>query len=93
MPNYLTERDVQDYGSDLVNFAQRAAVHALSPHLQQIEQDNAALRQRLAVEARHRLDQQVEAAIPNWRDSTSTPTGTNGCSESTPCPESCDRIC
>jgi hypothetical protein len=32
------------------------------------EQQNAALRHRLSIDARHRLDQQVEAAIPNWRD-------------------------
>ena len=68
MPNYLTERDVDNYGSDLIDFAQRAALDSVAPHLQQIQEDNATLRQRLAVEARHRLDQQVEAAIPNFRE-------------------------
>jgi hypothetical protein len=60
MANYLTQQDVSDYGSDLVDFAQRAAVHALGPHLQQIQEDNVALRQRLARESRARLDAAVE---------------------------------
>src|SRR5262249_40846569 len=66
--NFLTRADVDNYGSDLVDFAQRAAAHAMAPHLQNLNAENAELRQRLAVEARHRLDQQVEAAIPNYRD-------------------------
>jgi hypothetical protein len=35
--------------------------------LQQIQQDNAQLRQRLAVEARRRLDSQVATAVPNYQ--------------------------
>jgi hypothetical protein len=68
MANYLTQGDVNNYGTDLVDFTQRAAVQAVAPHLQALDQQNHELRQRLAAEARHRLDQQVEAAIPNWRD-------------------------
>jgi hypothetical protein len=68
MTNYLTQADVNDYGSDLVDFAQRAAIHAVAPHLRNLEQQNADLQRRLAKEARHRLDQQVAAAIPNFRE-------------------------
>jgi hypothetical protein len=68
MPNYLTERDVDNYGADLVDFSQRSALHALSPHLQNLEAQNHELHQRLAIEARHRMDQQVEAAIPNYKE-------------------------
>jgi hypothetical protein len=67
MAQYLTQQDVQDYGSDLVDFAQRAAVHAVAPHLQNLEQQNHELQRRLAQEARHRLDAAVEQAIPNYR--------------------------
>jgi hypothetical protein len=66
--NFLTRADVENYGSDLVDFAQRAAAHAMAPHLQNLNAENAELRQQLAREARHRLDQQVAAAIPNYRD-------------------------
>jgi hypothetical protein len=67
-PAYLTEKDVQDYGHDLVDFAQRAAVHAVAPHLQSLEAQNAELQQRLAREARRNLDQAVELAVPNYRE-------------------------
>jgi hypothetical protein len=40
----------------------------VAPHLQNLEQQNRALQQRLAKEARHRLDAQVERAAPNYRE-------------------------
>jgi hypothetical protein len=43
-------------------------VHAVAPHLQSLEQQNAELQRRLAREARHRLDAAVERAIPNYRE-------------------------
>ncbi|HEX6826825.1 MAG TPA: hypothetical protein VF077_10970 [Nitrospiraceae bacterium] len=67
-PSYLTQEDVQNYGTDLVDFAQRAAVHAVAPHLQSIEQQNAELQRQLGVERRRRLDQAVELAVPNYRE-------------------------
>jgi hypothetical protein len=59
---------VDTYGRDLIDLTQRAAAEVVAPQLAQMHQDNAALRERLAVEARHRLDQQVEAAVPNYRE-------------------------
>jgi len=66
--NYLTEQDEQQYGRDLIDFTQRAATQAVAPHLQRLDSENAELRSRLAREARHSLDQQVELAVPNYRD-------------------------
>jgi hypothetical protein len=68
MANYLTQADVQNYGSDLLNVTQRAAMQAVEPHLQNLEAQNNDLRQRLAREQRHRLDQQVAAAVPNYQE-------------------------
>lgn len=67
-PSYLTEQDVQNYGTDLVDFTQRAAAQAITPHLQQIERQNAELQRRLGDEARKRLDQAVELALPDFRE-------------------------
>lgn len=67
-PSYLTEKDVQDYGNDLLDVTQRAALHAIAPHLQNLEQQNAHLQERLAREARRGLDQSVELAVPNYRE-------------------------
>jgi len=78
MIKYLTQSDVDAYGGELVNFAQRAAIHAITPQLQNLEQQNATLRQQLAREARHRLDQAVEAAVPNYRE-IDRRIGTGGC--------------
>src|SRR5262245_57731477 len=68
MTNYLTQDDVDRFGGDLVNLAQRAAAHALEPTLQGLANENAELQRRLAKESRHRLDQQVAAAVPNYRE-------------------------
>jgi len=67
-PSYLTQEDVQNYGNELIDVTQRAALHAVAPHLQEIERQNAELRERLAREARRNLDQQVEIAVPNYRE-------------------------
>jgi hypothetical protein len=66
--NFLTRADVDAYGPELVDFAQRAAAQAMAPHLQNLNAENAELRQQLAREARYRLDAQVAAAIPNYRE-------------------------
>ena len=56
---YLTEKDLQDYGPELINVTQRAALQAIQPQLQAVEAQNADLQRRLAVEARRGLDQTV----------------------------------
>jgi hypothetical protein len=66
--SYLTEQDVQNYGNDLLDVAQRAALQTVSPHLQRLDHENAELRNRLAQESRRALDQAVEAAVPNYRE-------------------------
>src|SRR5262245_1295507 len=73
MANYLTQDDVYNYGGDMLDMSQRAALHAVAPHLQNLEHQNAELRHHLAREQRHRLDQQVEAAIPNYREIDNDP--------------------
>lgn len=66
--DYITEQDVQNYGSELIDLTQRAAAQVVAPQLQRIEEENARLREQLAREARRGLDQQVELAVPNYRE-------------------------
>jgi hypothetical protein len=66
--DYLTQGDVQNYGPELVDFAQRAAVHAVAPQLAQLDQQSQELMRRLALETRARLDREVEAAVPDYRE-------------------------
>ena len=67
-PAYLTNEDVQNYGSDFVDFAQRAAAHVVAPQIQQLQEENHQLQQRLAREARHRLDAAVAQAVPDYEN-------------------------
>jgi hypothetical protein len=67
-PSYLTQEDVQNYGNELIDVTQRAALHAIAPHLMSLEQQNAELQARLAKDTRRILDQQVEMAVPNYRE-------------------------
>jgi hypothetical protein len=67
-PVYLTPEDEQNYGRDLIDFTRRAAAEVITPKLMEIEQQNAELQRRLAVEARRALDQRVEQAVPNYRE-------------------------
>src|SRR4029077_8190586 len=60
MANYLTQQDVQDYGTDLIDLTQRAVAHALSPQIEQLAQENHRLQHWLGVESRHRMDREVE---------------------------------
>src|SRR5262245_15948230 len=70
---YLTEQDEQNYGRELIDFAQRAGLQAVAPQLQGLQEQNAQLRRQLARELRHRLDQQVEQAVPNFREIDADP--------------------
>jgi hypothetical protein len=57
MANYLTQSDVDNYGRELVDLVQRGAAEVMAPQLAAMHEDNAALRERLAQEAKKRLDQ------------------------------------
>jgi hypothetical protein len=65
---YLTPEDEQNYGRDLIDVAQRAALQTVAPHLQSLEQKNEALRRQLAKEQRRSMDQAVEMLVPDYRE-------------------------
>jgi hypothetical protein len=71
--NYLTEQDVQNYGSELIDLTQRAAAHVVAPQLQRIEEENARLHERIVRESRRALDQAVELAVPDFREIDQNP--------------------
>jgi hypothetical protein len=49
MANYLTQNDVYNYSTDLIDFTQRAAAQYVAPHLQNFEQQNAELQRQVAI--------------------------------------------
>ena len=66
MAAWLTQKDVDDYGHDVLDLAQRAAMHAVTPELQRI---NA----QLAAEQRRGLYQSLDTMVPNWREIDNSP--------------------
>jgi hypothetical protein len=73
MAAWLTQKDVDDYGHDVLDLAQRAALHAMTPELQRIDHQNAELRQQLAAEQRRGLYQTLDAQLPNWKEIDNDP--------------------
>jgi hypothetical protein len=69
----ITQRDFENYGSELVDFTQRAAAHAVAPELARLGEQSQQLMQRLARETRARLDREVEAAVPNYQEIDNDP--------------------
>jgi hypothetical protein len=70
---WLTQQDVEDYGHDVLDLAQRAALHATAPELQRINDQNESLRRQLAEERRRGLYQALDAQIPDWRQIDNDP--------------------
>jgi hypothetical protein len=64
---YLTQADVDNYGSELLDVAARTAMQTIEPHLQQLQQENADLRRRQAREQRRALDERVAELVPDYR--------------------------
>jgi len=73
MAAWLTEKDLQDYGPDVLDLAQRAALHATAPELQRINDQNESLRRQLAQEQRRGLYQSLDSQVPNWREIDNSP--------------------
>src|SRR5262245_18294455 len=66
--SYLTQRDVDNFGPELLDVAQRAAQHAMGPELQQLRDENQDLRDEVSRAAKTAIDQYLDANVPNWRE-------------------------
>jgi hypothetical protein len=71
--NYLTRDDVENYGGELLDVSQRAAMQAVAPYLQQLQHENADLRVRQAREHRRALDERVASLVPDYRTIDANP--------------------
>src|SRR5262249_62274 len=67
MAAWLTEKDAQDYGYDVLDLAQRAAMHAVAPDLQALNRANAELRAQLAGDRGRVLELPLDREVPRWR--------------------------
>jgi hypothetical protein len=67
MASYLTNEDVQNFGSEMIDFATRAAHHAVGPELQRLHEENQELQDQLNSTAKMAIDQVLDREVPNWR--------------------------
>ena len=67
MTAYLTQRDVNEFGYELLDVAQRAAQHAMAPELQRLHNENLALQNQLDATTKATIDRELDSAVPNWR--------------------------
>ena len=74
-PQFLTQADADNYGNEMLDVSQRAALQVIAPHLQNaqtqidgLRRENADLRAQQVNERRRLLDSQVEIAVPDYRD-------------------------
>lgn len=71
---YVKPEDIEEYGTDMVEFAQRAAREAVEPELERLRSENARLQQQLGDTTRHvqesardRLFRTLSEQVPDWQ--------------------------
>lgn len=62
----LTPQDVETYGEDFLGVAQRAALQAVQPHLNNLEARNRQLEQRLRKNSIQTVESLLDREVPNW---------------------------
>src|SRR5262249_7680018 len=67
MASYLTQEDVQNFGHELLDVAQRAAQHAMGPELQRLHDENEQMRDEVGRATKSTIDQYLDANVPSWR--------------------------
>ena len=63
----VTPQDVETYGEDFLNVAQRAALDAVAPRLAQLETRNQQLERRLQQQSQGSVQSALDAQVPNWQ--------------------------
>src|SRR5262245_10472298 len=71
--SYLTQRDIDNFGPELIDVATRAAQHAMAPELQRLHEENQGMQERLAEQAHKNLQQELARRIPGWEQINQSP--------------------
>ena len=69
----MTDDERRAYGDDLLSVVERKALEAFSPHLRQLQNENQNLRQRVARGEAQTIYENLDAALPNWREINTSP--------------------
>jgi len=63
----LTRQDLDNFGPELLDVAQRAAMHTMAPELQRLHDENRDLQDQLNSATKTAIDQYLDREVPNWR--------------------------
>jgi hypothetical protein len=69
----VTEKDVKDYGPDMLNAVQRAAIDAVAPMLAQVDQRVQKTNQELEKNKVENVYETLAAQLPNWNEVNESP--------------------
>jgi hypothetical protein len=69
----ITKEDVDTYGQDFLSVAQRAALEAVRPTLQKLEQRNQNLERQLQNQASRTIELALSNEVPNWEAVNTSP--------------------
>lgn len=64
--HFVTPQDIETYGEDFLNAAQRAALQAVSPKLNALEQQNQALQRKLQKATMVSIEGLLDQQVANW---------------------------
>jgi hypothetical protein len=69
----ITDEDKKTYGQDLIDLVKRAAIEAVSPNLQALDNRNKRVVQAVTAAQRQAVFDRLDAEIPNWREINTSP--------------------
>jgi len=65
---FLTDKDREDFGDPLIDFAKRAALESVAPVLNELQARNAQLERTQAVTNKRAMVERLTELVPNWRE-------------------------
>jgi hypothetical protein len=65
--NLITEDDVANYGTELIDLARRAAMDTVQPEIEALRAQNAELTNRVKNTAKREMFMAMDRAVPTWR--------------------------
>jgi hypothetical protein len=69
----ITEDDVANYGTELIDLARRAAMETVGPEIENLRAENARLTSKVASTSKRELFATLDAKMPTWRQVNTNP--------------------
>lgn len=69
----VTDEERKAYGDDLLSVVERTALQTVQPRLNQLQQENERLKQRVARDEANTIYAVLDARLPGWREINTSP--------------------